>query len=48
MFGTKQFKKQKQKKFTSDNDRKRYFAIKSYYEKKKEAETKKIYEIKKK
>lgn len=48
MFGTKQFKKQKQKKFTSDNDRKRYFAIKSYYEKKKEAETKKKYEIKKK
>ena len=34
MLGTKQYSKQKQKTFTSDNERKRYFAIKTYYKNK--------------
>ena len=34
MFGNKAYKEVKAKKFASDNERKRYFAIKKYYEKK--------------
>ena len=34
MFGNKVYKETKAKKFTSDKERKRYFAIKNYYKKK--------------
>ena len=34
MFGNSKFKKVKTKTFKSDNERKKYFAIKNYYEKK--------------
>ena len=34
MFGNKTYKETKAKKFASDNERKRFFAIKNYYEKK--------------
>lgn len=34
MFGTKKYKVQKGKKFKTDNERKRFFAIKNYYAKK--------------
>lgn len=34
MFGTKKYKEQKEKRFSSDNERKRFFAIKNYYSKK--------------
>ena len=34
MFGLKKFKDAKTKKFDSDKERKRYFAIQSYYKKK--------------
>lgn len=34
MFGSKKYKDTKTKVFSSDNERKRYFAIKNYYEKK--------------
>lgn len=34
MFGTKQYKEKKQKMFTNENERKRFFAIKNYYDKK--------------
>lgn len=35
MFGNSRFKKVKTKKFKNDNERKKYFAIKKYYENKK-------------
>lgn len=34
MFGSKKFKEIKAKKFDSDKERKRFFAIQSYYKKK--------------
>ena len=34
MFGTKKYKEGKNKIFNSDNERKKYFAIKNYYSKK--------------
>ena len=34
MFGTEKYKKGKSKTFTSDNERKRFFAIRNYYSKK--------------
>lgn len=34
MFGAKRYKTKKTKIFSSDNERKRFFAIKNYYEKK--------------
>jgi hypothetical protein len=37
MFGLKLFTKTKTKKFASDKDRKRYYAIQGYYKKKNEA-----------
>lgn len=37
MFGLKLFTKTKSKKFTSDKDRKQYYAIQGYYKKKKDS-----------
>lgn len=34
MFGTNKYKKIKSSRFNSDNERKRYFAIKNYYQNK--------------
>ena len=42
MFGLKLFTKTKSKKFTSDKDRKQYYAIQGYYKKKNETMYKKL------
>ena len=47
MYGLKKYAQTKTKRFASDKDRKRHFAIQSYYAKKKSASSEKAFTVKK-